>query len=267
MPTRLIFLLLLLGTLLGGCGGGAPAGPTATPAPTATPTPLPSPEFGPITFGLGYDKNSKIVRPYETFPEGIHRIFASFNYENMTPETEWRREWYWNGTLQEAVSVTEPWGLDKHGTTWVNTSVPDGLLPGDYELRLYIDGEQVQGGSFVIDERRPDTPVFKPITFAAEVTEEFEPIDPTNRFEEGLSRVHGVFTVEGLALGDSFERVWYVDGQEVLRATETADDESDRFSAAIFVNEGTLDPGTYTLEIYHDGKLAQGGSFTVGDMP
>lgn len=53
------------------------------------------------------------------------------------------REWYRDGTL--FIRRDEPWDFDKYGAFGTVEDVyiyddVDGLLPGVYELRLYIDG-------------------------------------------------------------------------------------------------------------------------------
>lgn len=265
-PRRIMMtVLVLLPLVLSACGGGPAAatpGPSPTPEPTATPIP---PEFGTISFGIGIVGDEDATRTSTTFPEGIHKIYASWDYTDMPEGVEWRREWYWDGALQEGVSVTENWSLDEHGTTWINISDDeDGLGAGDYELRLFIDGQQVQSGTFEIVERRPDVPIFKPITFALAVTEEYDAIDPAITFTGAVTTVHGVFDVENLAAGTSFDRAWFWNGEEILRSTEPIEDpEQTVYDVALFVDQGTLDPGTYTLELYFNDEMVQGGSFTI----
>ena len=258
------FALLTLVVLA--CGGAAnlPAvidtpTPTATPEPPATPTTAPEPAFGPITFGLGVVDDTNVVRDRTVFPEGIYRVFASFDYTDIPIDAEWRREWYYNDELMDSISLTEAWPHDKHGATWLSTFNDEGLDPGVWELKLYINDELAQSGLFEVEERRPDAPVFKPITFAKDVTADFEPVDPADEFDNMTSTVHGIFNAENLTEGMTFDRVWYYNGNEALRGTETVTDlNTDVYDASIFVDDGTLDPGVYTLEIEFDGELMQG---------
>lgn len=104
---NLIVIASLLLLALAACGGGAPA-PTPTPAPPPTPTTPPAPAFGPITFGLGLIDDERAIRSGTTFPEGIFKVYASFDYTDIPDNTEWRREWFLDGELLEAISSTEP---------------------------------------------------------------------------------------------------------------------------------------------------------------
>lgn len=256
----LVVACLLL--VLAGCGG-TPA-PTPTPAPPPTPTTPPAPAFGPITFGLGVVDDEQIVRSGTTFPEGIFKVYASFNYTDIPANTEWRREWFQDGELLEGISKTEAWPHDSFGVSWLSTFDENGLSAGKWELKLYIAGKLAQSASFEVSERRPDVPVFKPIVFAQTVTEDFEPIEPSNQFAAGVSTIHGVFETEKLVSGMTFDRVWFFDGAEVLRGTETVDDtQKDIYDASIFMQNGALDPGAYTLELLYKGQLIQGGSFII----
>lgn len=260
---NLIVIASLLLLALAACGGGTPA-PTPTPAPPPTPTTPPAPAFGPITFGLGLIDDERAIRSGTAFPEGIFKVYASFDYTDIPDNTEWRREWFLDGELLEAISSTEPWPHDKFGTTWLSTFNEDGLSAGKWDLKLYINGKLAQSGSFEVSERRPDVPVFKPIVFASQVTEDFEPVDPSNTFAAGISTVHGVFRTDKLAAGTTFERVWFFNDKEVLRGVENVTDPpKDIYDASVFMNNGSLDPGAYTLELHYNGQLAQGGSFVI----
>lgn len=257
-------LLIVVGLLLALAGCGGTPAPTPTPTSPPTPTTPPAPAFGPITFGLGIVNDEQIARPGTTFPEGIYKVYAAFDYTDMAADTEWRREWFWNGELLEGISKTEPWPQDSFGSSWLSTFNENGLSAGKWEIKLYIAGKLAQSASFEVSERRPDVPVFKPIVFAKTVTEDFDPIEPSNQFAAGVSTIHGVFETEKLANGMSFDRVWFFDGVEILRGTQTVDESAkDIFDASIFMRNGTLDPGTYTLELHYKEQLVQAGSFLI----
>lgn len=272
-PKRiLILIVILLAGLALACGNATPsavqptvAAPTDAPVEVATPTtPVEAePAFGLIGFGLGIVNDTDIVRARSAFPEGVYKVYASFDYTDMPAGIEWRREWLYNGQLVEAISLTEAWPHDKHGTTWLNAFNEEGLSPGAWELRLYIAGKLVRQDGFEVAERRPDQPAFLPITFAKGATDAFEAIDPGEQFSK-VSEIHGIFKAQGLEQGMTFDRVWYFNGDEVLRNTETVEDATiDTYDASLFVDQGALDLGTYTLEIEYDGDLMQGGSFLV----
>lgn len=242
-----------------------PSTPPPTPVVVAPLTPAPvQPAFGPIVFGLGIADDARIVRSGTTFPEGIFKVYAAFEHRGMASDVVWRREWYFNGERLEDASASEHWTRPAQGNTWLSMFHAHGLRPGSWELRLTIGDQLVQRGGFQVVPRAPGDPVFKPITFARRTSSTMEPIEPRIQFSTGITMVHGIFQVENLVPGTTFERVWFFNGEERLRGRETVGvPPKDVYDAVLFVNEGAFAPGTYTLEIYHQGQLAQAGSFTV----
>lgn len=116
-----------------------------------------------------------------------------------------------------------------------------------------------QGGTEISAE-----PEIGEITFALGATEDHEAIDPADTFEEGITEVHAVFDYSGILPEYSWERVWYLDGEEVLRSEEVwGGEESGVFD--YFINAGgePLTPGEWVLELYVEGELLATGSFTI----
>lgn len=66
----------------------------------------------------------------------------------------------------------------------------------------------------------PSEPEIGPIIFAAAVSKAGEPLNPGNSFEEGIPEMHAVFNYNHMSTEYTWERVWYLDGQEMLRNTE-----------------------------------------------
>lgn len=104
------------------------------------------PSFGPqIHFSANADPaNSQLVFPYGT-PE----IFAIWPYQNMQEGSTIRREWYQDSDIW--IVREEPWNYAKYGANGVITDISvydydQGLEPGRYQLRLYIDGQEQQLG-------------------------------------------------------------------------------------------------------------------------
>jgi len=123
--------------------------PTATKSPAPTP---PSPAFGPITFAKDKTDANEPIDPTSTFPAGTLKVYALFDYEGMSTGLEWGRTWYRDG--EEYVAKIETWSGKEDGrwSLWLFRTSGDPLVPATYELRLYIQGEQVQSATFVINE-------------------------------------------------------------------------------------------------------------------
>ncbi len=93
------------------------------------------------------------------FPARILQVHSHWDYANMRAGLIIRREWYSNGTLW--AKYEEPWDFAKYGAKGTIKDMPiydfdAGLAPGNYELRLYIDGQpQFDAASpigFVVDK-------------------------------------------------------------------------------------------------------------------
>ena len=110
---------------------------------------------------------------------------------------------------------------------------------------------------------RPD-PELSEITFALDATETYEPIDPATEFEGEVTEVHAIFEYTGLSPDYTWERVWFLDGQEVLRSKE-AWTGADAGVFDYFINAGgePLSPGEWTLELYVEDELLTTGSFVI----
>jgi len=110
------------------------------------------PAFGPITIAKDKTDANEPIDPTNTFPAGTLRVYALFDYEGMSTDLEWSRIWYRDG--EEYVSKTEQWTGDDSGTwaLWLYVTSGDPLAPATYELRIFLEGKQVQSATFVITE-------------------------------------------------------------------------------------------------------------------
>lgn len=109
----------------------------------------------------------------------------------------------------------------------------------------------------------PD-PEIDEIVFALDATEEFAPIDPGDEFEGEITEIHAIFEYAGFAPEYIWERVWFLDDQEVLRSEEVWGG-ADSGVFDYFINAGgePLSPGEWTLELYVEDELLATGSFVI----
>jgi hypothetical protein len=161
---------------------------SAAPIPSSTPTQLeveepgktpveninsqtPTPSnawFSPtISFYLEPDPQ----KSQRVFPSGIRQIFAIWDYANMKAGLVFRREWYKDEKL--ILAQEEKWDFSRYGSkgTISDFTIHDfenGLDPGLYSLRLYINGQEqtlttLKGqASFRIVYEAPPPPVVAP---------------------------------------------------------------------------------------------------------
>jgi Tol biopolymer transport system component len=135
------------------------AQPSGSATPTATSPPTSQiPILGSITFGIGATDDNQPVGADTTFPADVEEIHALFSYEGMSESDAWERYWYQDG--EEVGSGSGLWDAGESGT--FDLSLSGGGEPlgsGMWELEIYVNGELVQTGSFVIVASvTPDTP-------------------------------------------------------------------------------------------------------------
>jgi Tol biopolymer transport system component len=109
-----------------------------------------------------------------------------------------------------------------------------------------------------------DEPQITSLIFAQEVTEDYEPVNATTSFEEGITEIHALFDYSGILEDYTWERVWYLDGEEILRNAATwTDEEAGRFDYYLDAGGEPLPPGEWELEIYVEDELLASGAFTI----
>jgi TolB protein len=107
-------------------------------------------------------------------------------------------------------------------------------------------------------------PVVGPITFAADITDDNEPIEPAISFPAELEEIHAIFEYEGMSEEVTWERHWIQDGTEVGTGSGPWDaGDSGTFDLSLTGDGEPLGSGTWKLEIYVNGELARAGTFLI----
>ena len=106
----------------------------------------------------------------------------------------------------------------------------------------------------------PDDVKFGPITFATDINDRFEPVNPTRVFSETVKRVYAVFPFQGMRRGLNWTQVWYFNGLVFLRDQSTWEWGT---AATSYVYTKPRGAGTYRLELYVNDTLVASGSFVV----
>ena len=94
--------------------------------------------------------DDSIVVKSRNFNEGISRLFISFHYLGMQPDTRWSKIWYLNG--EEFSSYSGTWDRGERGTFHTDLFMPSTkiLSVGEYELKLFIEDKKVQNVKFAV---------------------------------------------------------------------------------------------------------------------
>ncbi len=106
------------------------------------------------------------------------------------------------------------------------------------------------------------------LEFASQVVDDssgISVVDPGFLFSD-VSEVNAVFEYEGTEDGVDFQRIWYLDGEQVLDSTDPWDSGTDgKNYVTLYVQSGLLDVGQYTLEAYYDGVLVLRGTMEIAE--
>jgi hypothetical protein len=107
-------------------------------------------------------------------------------------------------------------------------------------------------------------PALGEITFALDVTDTYEPVEPGILFSAGITEIHAVFDYSGMSTDRAWERVWYLNDQEVSRRSDPwTGPENGTFDYFIDTGGNPLPAGDWILEIYVDGELRSLGVFII----
>jgi hypothetical protein len=195
------------------------------------------PSFGPkIHFTTDPEKaDSQTVFPYGTL-----EIFAIFPYHNMREGLTVRGEWYLDGGI--FMVEEELWDIDQHGIEGflTNFSVIDleqGLEPGRYQLRLYIDStEQALGHSEAFSSAIID--IAAPLDISPQVSPDYSQaaiVEPP-----GNLIIQDIETQEQrplLSVDEISSLAWYPDGKSILFSVRDRSGQQSSYEPLGFVDE------------------------------
>ena len=199
----------------------APPTLTSLPEPTTTPiaTEIPAadrPTFSNVSFYRTSVRPAECGETYQrTFPARILQVHARWDYDNMRAGLLVHREWYSNGELW--AKYDEPWDFVKYGAKGTVHDMPiydfdAGLEPGNYELRLYIDGQ-------------PQFDAESKIGFVVDKDWSLEAVSPNSQLTAVISEPQKLMIRESTGTKWELARAhdiasiaWFGDGKHILYA-------------------------------------------------
>ncbi len=111
---------------------------------------------------------------------------------------------------------------------------------------------------------RASAPTIEKMTFASGATADNEPVDPGVTFETGITEIHVIFDYRNMSGDYTWERAWYLDGEEILRgSTPWTEAEQGRLDYTLDAGGDPLPAGAWLLEISVEDTLVATGTFTV----
>jgi hypothetical protein len=104
--------------------------------------------IGPIAFGSELDEQGAPVDEGTEFPTGTERLYGVFDYQGMQDGLTFNVTWMIDG--EEASNQDFDWNLGEEGNANLyiyGSPDPSPLPDGTYELRLSVEGQELQRGS------------------------------------------------------------------------------------------------------------------------
>ncbi len=136
------------------------------------------PSFSDLFFAADATDAGEPVGVATEFPGGATIVYAFASYEGMSDGAQCESVWYLDG--QEADRDAFDWVLGESGTAWIaNVKQDDGLPPGRYDWELYVEGERVVTGDFVVEKQAAPPPPKPPTTAVLQGTIAFARWDPS----------------------------------------------------------------------------------------
>jgi hypothetical protein len=116
-----------------------------------------------------------------------------------------------------------------------------------------------------VESPLPSGPWVGEITFASDVTQDSQPINPGTVFKRGITQIYAIFPYSGFEQGMKITVYWAVNGQEFVSAVRTWEwDPSGTYTPSTsYTNNRQLDSGIWTFTIFANNKKLGSGSFKI----
>jgi hypothetical protein len=138
--------------------------PFSCPADEVSFTPLvTTPLLSPVTFATQQDNHGWPLDPSLQFTTTVTRVLATFSFVGMQDGVPWERVWYFGE--DELSRGSGVWNAGPTGKLTVQAMLNQGgFAPGQYKLEIYIAGQLLSQGTFVVVKE--DTPGQRPVQVA-----------------------------------------------------------------------------------------------------
>jgi hypothetical protein len=216
------------------------------------------PAIGNVTAMTGDGDNAQPTTTYQP----TDTFFISVEANNMVVGSVIKVQYKREGQLyDEGTTITTK---EAGSSTWNFSAEPptSGQMPGNYTAEVYLDNVLAKTVSFKVEGDA--TPKIYSVVTASQVDENLKPITTTSDFSP-KDTVNVLIDYKNLLKG-KVKTVLYLDGQNVAEREEEIGQitGAGTYNWTLSANDG-FTPGTYTVEIFLDGKPYAGNpvSFTV----
>jgi hypothetical protein len=211
----------------------------------------PTPTFSNIVFGIVDNRGTPLGNGF-VLPSG-NIANARFIFRNITVGAPWTAIWYFNGV--ELARTQDNWSeIDgTSGAKTIQIEDPNGLIPGNYRLELYVENRLAATADFIIAGTQQGVfpQVFADAHFAtANSLEEAVNASAVTSFPNTLNTLYGLFDWQQIATGTLWTLRLSVDGTPFFEQTTPWSnlDTGENFLVRVSSATGIPD-GTYALDL------------------
>lgn len=216
-----------------------------------------------VQFAAAISRSGQAIDPALRFPTSTTTIYAVFEYGGFQDGQQFEFVWYRDS--KEIYRDQFVWQDASEGTQWVNVSSKKALGAGLYGLEMTLDGTSLFYGVVSVADQAPaKSGSFGPITFAAGIDDNGQPVDAGDTFSN-VTEIYAFFDAKGVPNGAIWTRRWAVDGEVAVEVDEVwGSGNNTGWWISVSASDG-MPVGHYELELLIEGKSVQTGEFDVVD--
>ncbi len=113
--------------------------------------------------------------------------------------------------------------------------------------------------------QQPANPQFSEITFCEDVTDDGDCLNTNEEFPSGTNTVWAYFTYEGMQNGMSWGRLWTLDGETYVDATDETWEDGESGWLAFSISDDVPLSGNFTFSLIIDNEVVQEASFSIAE--
>ncbi len=231
------------------------------------------PTFSDLIFGLE-DVQGDVLGNGFVLPTGSVAS-ARFVYRNMVDGTPWAAVWYYEGEV--AYRDDQTWDGGATGTKTIRVQDPNGLLPGNYRLELYLQTEGAMRLAATSDftlagaQQGAFARIFSNLHFTTAGSDsEALDVAPISTFSASTDTIYALFDWEQIASGTLWTMRWSVDDEVFYEQTQpwNAAESGQNFLVRL-TSPGGIPDGTYKLDLLV-GQIPFGSTTArvgIGQLP
>lgn len=210
------------------------------------------------------------------FPVGTTQVFARWNFQNVSPESRLRRQWFRDGALFIQKEEAWTWGVNGRLSSISIYDFTEGLTPGYYHVVIslvpYAPAAQVIGDFVIAAYPSTVVPPSGSMSFSGLTMSASAAGPAMTYFPAGTPVVSARWNFANIPVGAVVQRDWYLNGaifRSVQEPWSVYWGSSGRLThIAIYDYERGLPPGSYQVAIFlrDTPSVRVVAAFTIG-MP